>query len=80
MSTLPPKADMCSATRDVRPSRIYTNVIRRRHSEGIGWDRSFEWGLPMKTRSDYHSNFEADQLWLLGAAAMVLLVFVLTLF
>ena len=34
----------------------------------------------MKTRSDHHSDFEANQLWLLGAAAMVLLVFVLTLF
>jgi hypothetical protein len=34
----------------------------------------------MTTPSDRHSDFEADQLWLLGAAAMVLLVFVLTLF
>ena len=34
----------------------------------------------MKTRNDHHSDFEANQLWLLGAAAMVLLVFVLTLF
>ena len=34
----------------------------------------------MTTRSDQHSDFEADRLWLFGAAAMVLLVFALTIF
>ena len=34
----------------------------------------------MTTRSDHHSDFEAGQITLLGAAAIVLFFFALTLF
>jgi hypothetical protein len=47
------------------------------HSERIGWDKSFKKGPPITTPPQ--PNFEARQLVLFGAAAVVLLVFVWTL-
>ena len=60
--------------------QLYKNVKQHRHSEGIGWHTLFDWGPPMTTRSDHHSDFEAGQLTLFVAVSVVLLVFALTLF